>query len=409
MGKGNQIVPGSIDEKWVGPVHNALLQMGRSDVLHFASIGGWGQGASLVESSCGSSVCTGVAYAESFRQWNAQMKSAIPGFAGFAGIDWDLEGADDPESPDNSMTFGRYEVMLSMSQALQDDFLVSMVPGQSSFNCRESGFDTSLLHPAESNPNFRYAGKNAYVALYAKCPECFDLVMVQIYETYSLAGFDLYWNGDSGNVGKAGWPRAGSADDQKLIVSNNMKCLVDGWKVDFNGFWDLQMEHISVPTSKVVIGLITPCVAGNMTSPPFKVPFFSGASSSSAWCEGVSQNVDRVRGFAYWSMLKRDGCAIDEVSWLGELAQGMGACQHIQTSTLQLHDPMCHVGTTDVTFTCNATETCCGDKTLTPHCIDATANTCCVQGGIAIACGLGQTCGKNKAGQPACLNAVIHV
>merc|ERR1739845_257668 len=107
--------------------------------------------------------------------------------------------------------------MLSMSQALRDDFLISMVPGQSSFNCRESDFDTSLLFPAESNPSFLYAAKNAYAVLYAKCPDCFDLVMVQIYETYSLAGFDLYWGGDEANVGQDGWPRDGSADDEKRI------------------------------------------------------------------------------------------------------------------------------------------------------------------------------------------------
>jgi len=90
----------------------------------------------------------------------------------------------------------------------------------------------------------------------------------------------------------------------------------------------------------------------------------------------------------------------------GKNAAGQPQCL---SAALAVDEATCHVGTTDVTFSCNSTETCCGDKSLTPHCIDATANTCCVQGGIAIACGLGQTCGKNAAGQPQCLSAALAV
>lgn len=261
------------------------------------------------------------------------MKAAIPGFAGFAGIDWDLEGNDDPNSSNNHFTLDTYKIMLSMSQELRGDFLVSLVPGQSSFNCLDPGFDTSLLFPAEANPDFKYAAKNAYAVLYAKCPDCFDLVMVQIYETYSPAGFHLNWNGDVSNVGQSGWPRAATEDAMKQVVSDNMRCLVDGWEVDFSGFWGLQKEVVSVPSQKVVIGLATPCIAGAFTSPQFKVPYFSGTPAASAWCDGTKAG-ERVRGFAYWSMLPGDGCSADELAWVGDLANGMTTCAAVSQKYL---------------------------------------------------------------------------
>merc|ERR1711957_196609 len=268
--------------------------------------------------SCASGPCSGTAYASSFRRFNAGMKAAVPGFPGFAGIDWDLEGNDAPTSSNNNFSLETYQVMLDMSKELKSEFIISMVPAQSYFDCRSSSFDTSLLHAATSTPSFLYQGANSYTILYAKCPECFDLVMVQLYEGYSLAGFDLFWAGDASHVDQQGWPRYGTEEDMSNVIRSNMKCLVDGWTVDFNGYWDMTSQHVSVPASKVVIGLGSPGWTGTNSHPAFKNPFFSGDASGKAWCD------QRVRGFAYWS-IHGDGGG-DDGSWIGELSSTMQSC-----------------------------------------------------------------------------------
>merc|ERR1719469_1069253 len=110
--------------------------------------------------------------------------------------------------------------MIGISKELRKDgYLVSMVPPQSYFDCTTAGFDSSLRHLSDQGPSdWFYAGMNAYAVIYAKCPECFDLVMVQYYEGYAIAGYDLYWNGTKANVGAEGWPRNGTADMQRSII-----------------------------------------------------------------------------------------------------------------------------------------------------------------------------------------------
>merc|ERR1712086_1117527 len=100
----------------------------------------------------------------------------------------DIEGVDNATSPSNHFDLATLEIMLSMSQALKEDFLISMVPPQSYFDCKQNGFDLSLRHASEQDPIFLYAGLNVYTALYAKCPDSFDIVMVQLYESFSPAG-----------------------------------------------------------------------------------------------------------------------------------------------------------------------------------------------------------------------------
>jgi len=315
--KGNQLVGGLTPES-VGPTFQALAQMGRSDVLHFVSFGGWGPDHSLA-GTCGSSPCSGEAYAAAFRVWNDNFTSHIPGFPGFAGIDWDIEGTDTLDSPSNEFSMEAYEVMLNMTKALNDDFLVSMVPPQSYFNCQTSGFDSTLRHASESMPNFTYAGLNAYTALFAKCPSCFDMVMVQLYESYSTAGFDLYWDGNASNVGKSGFPREGSTENMQSVIKQNLECLSDGFNVDFNGFWGLENQKVVVPASQVVIALANGWAVPE--APHFKAAYFAGGPSGDAWCS--QESTARARGFVYWDI---GDYSLHNVSLVKDLAAAMGSC-----------------------------------------------------------------------------------
>lgn len=317
----NKVVKG-VTSEYVNSVLQALPAESLGGLSHFASIGGWSV-AHNIAGTCGDNACSGLEYAKSFRAYNEEMKANVSGFPGFAGIDWDYEGTDNKASPTNDFSMEVYELMLNMTQELHDDFLASLVPPQSYFNCQDPGFNSSLLFPAESNPSFGYAGKNAYAVLYAKCPDCFDLVMVQLYEGYSLAGFDLYWDGNASNVGEPGFPREGTQDDMQRIVSQNMQCLVSGWEVAFNGYWGVESQKVTVPASKVVMGV------GNGWAGPYKFPFFSGTACGAAWCDGVTSanGAEHVRGFAYWDIRDDDNTS----SFVDEIHTAMTSCQGLLT------------------------------------------------------------------------------
>lgn len=290
----NNSVTSSLNTTVIHDAHQALQRDG-IHVVHMASTGGWNEGHTI--SVCSPGPCSGASYAESFRAWNEEMTARVGGgWPGFAGLDWDIEGVDDWSSPSNEFTAQTLGLMLDTATSLRSDFLISLVPAQSYFNCLTSGFDLSLRHPAKSKPDFRYAALNAYAALYAKSPDTFDLVMVQLYEGYSDAGFDLYWHGDVGNVGKPGWPRNGTKQAMTDIIESNVRCLSDGsWTVDFAGFWGLPNRTvISLPPDKVVMGL------GNAWTlrSNFKFPYFDPAAAA----RGRAGS----RGFMYWVISEED-------------------------------------------------------------------------------------------------------
>lgn len=316
----NEVVPEFSNEYVSGVIRG--LPSG-TELLHFISIGGWNR-EHTISGTCGAVACSGTEYAKSFRAFNEGLKANVSGFPGFAGIDWDYEGANDASSPANVFTLDVYELMLSTSQELKNDFLISMVPPQSYFNCKNTGFNTVLSNPAESNPSFLYAGSNAYTVLYAKCPDCFDLVMIQVYEGYSPAGFDLYWDGNATNVGQPGWPRNGTQEDMQRIILQNMQCLVQGWEVAFNGFWGVENQTVTVPASKVVMGLGNNWVLSD-ENPHDKFPFFSGTACGAAWCSGTVSaqgQEERVRGFVYWDVGNDD----DTASLVGDLQTSTSSC-----------------------------------------------------------------------------------
>jgi len=176
----------------------------------------------------------------------------------------------------------------------------------------------SLENPATSTPGFHYHAKNIYALLYAKCPQCFDLVMVQIYEGWSRAGFDLYWAGKTSNIGAEGWPRNGTEEAMMDVVLENMRCLVEGFDVDFGDFMGVGRKHIALPAEKVVIGL----GSWSGIKDSFKVPYFSGSAAGMAWCKGLTGTKARIRGFAYWTI----SSDMPNSSYAGDLNAAMTSC-----------------------------------------------------------------------------------
>jgi hypothetical protein len=107
-------------------------------------------------------------------------------------------------------------LVVCVSRTLVAGYVVSLVPAQSYFDVTTAAFDLSLLHAYQDfHPEFHYRGMNAYAALVAKfgttstseffssssslskysggsAPSSttvatFDMIMVQLYETFSRA------------------------------------------------------------------------------------------------------------------------------------------------------------------------------------------------------------------------------
>eukprot|EP00037_Helgoeca_nana_P015600 m.146195 g.146195 ORF g.146195 m.146195 type:complete len:375 (+) comp23094_c0_seq5:16-1140(+) len=169
----------------------AELRRKQLPTAHILSIGGWN--APHVDTTL-----HGAEWWALFEKWNRETV-ARDGFAGFDGFDWDLEGNDAVASQWNHFSIAGLTAVGEMSQAAKDaGYIVTMVPPESYLDPTTSAFDLSLLHAyPEWHPEFKYHGHNCYAALLAKWGttkdghRTFDLVDIQLYETYAHAAFQL--------------------------------------------------------------------------------------------------------------------------------------------------------------------------------------------------------------------------
>ena len=161
---------------------------------HMISVGGW-------NSAHPNTSFNGSVWFDVFHSWNTQVvANASLGFAGFDGIDWDLEGNDSPTSPTNNMTLECLDLVGTMSVAAKRaGYLVSLAPCQSYLDVTTPAFDLSLQHNDPSyHPKFFYHGHNAYAYLLAKydfpptsTTATFDLVGLQVHKAHPAHAFAL--------------------------------------------------------------------------------------------------------------------------------------------------------------------------------------------------------------------------
>ena len=152
-----------------------------------------------------------------WKKWNEQ-EIARPdeGFLGFDGFDWDIEGNDDVSSKYNTFDVKTLDWMGRISQlAKQDGYIVSMAPCESYLDPTSHSFDRSLTKTHSEwqpiVPHFTYHGKNAYAYIVSRYGftkiedqgsegvhvhyvHTFDMIMIQLYESYSHANFELTLN-----------------------------------------------------------------------------------------------------------------------------------------------------------------------------------------------------------------------
>lgn len=245
---GDRVKSSGFTANQISATMTGLANLHQADrVLHFVRVGGFGNPHGI--SDC--TECSGVYYARAFRRWNDDMKKAVEGFPGFAGIDWSYQGG-----ASSQFSTQTAELVLNVSGELVDEFIMMMSPPQSYFDCASGNFSRSLNLPALTASSWRHHGRNVYAAMYAKCPNCFDIVAVDVSERHSRAGYDLYWHGDSGNVGKEGWPVNATGYAMRTLIKKHVQCVTSGWDVKVKGFLGLNDSvKVVVPHEKLMIGL----------------------------------------------------------------------------------------------------------------------------------------------------------
>jgi len=200
-------------------VHANLTAAGIPDVTHMITYGGWnsprwprgGGGAGQ--------------WFEAWETWNRDTTRRLSaagadGFAGFDGLDWDMEGNDDAASDRNDLDVASLDLFGSLSVAMKHGgYLTTMVPPESYLDPTDDRFDTRLnltYHGEFTGIDFPHHGRNCFAYLLAKYGHTelegdeaagggggggglvgggvtlvtvpvFDLVTVQLYESYTHA------------------------------------------------------------------------------------------------------------------------------------------------------------------------------------------------------------------------------
>jgi len=170
----------SINTTCIAAVAQELTRRGLP-TSHLISIGGW-------DAPHPDTSYTAKEWWAFFKDWNeGYVANPELGFDGFAGIDWDVEGVNNLTSAYNEISLECFQLMGEMSHlAKGDGYLVTVVPAQSYLNPSVPQVDLSLRHSSPCAADFHYAGSNGYTALLAKYgSDTFDLVSVQLYETWS--------------------------------------------------------------------------------------------------------------------------------------------------------------------------------------------------------------------------------
>jgi hypothetical protein len=280
-----------------------LRQTGFHDVLHFVSVGGWN----------GPHLDPKVSAREWYRIFNEEVGDI------FDGIDWDLEGNDQMESPYNEFTLEvlnkmgeisrmakkgklvcravehhrthtKYKPWFFFPLSIIDGFFTSIAPPQSYLDINNGHF-SRFVNLTDNTRNwhadFSYFGANVYAYILHKYGHWIDLISIQFYESYSKAGEAIY--------------RFGLNPSEYLVsyidelVQNQFT-----WFVNFteDAEIDLIEGRVSLPLAKLVFGFANGWAT---TSSNDKAVFFCRRQIEIAWKSLEIQNT-LPRGFMFWTI-----------------------------------------------------------------------------------------------------------
>ena len=225
---------------------------------------------------------TGAEFYAQWKAWNTNTVAAagLPG--GFDGVDWDLEGNDDPTSAWNTLGAATLDIVGQFSElAKTDGYLVTLVPCESYMDVSTPRFDASLTWPyPEWYPAFRFHGHNPYAYLWSRYPGAFDAVTIQLYESFSHANYNITVEGTRPAAYLQAWATA----------------LAAGWWVGFGSDtgagWPSQ--RVAVPPEKLIVGLANGWAGGFHPKSVLIMPEEVGA----AWAALGAGS--QFRGAAFW-------------------------------------------------------------------------------------------------------------
>eukprot|EP00929_Paragymnodinium_shiwhaense_P038651 TRINITY_DN20402_c0_g1_i1.p1 TRINITY_DN20402_c0_g1~~TRINITY_DN20402_c0_g1_i1.p1 ORF type:complete len:367 (+),score=8.59 TRINITY_DN20402_c0_g1_i1:66-1166(+) len=257
----------------VADARAALRDRGKQ-VAHLISVGGW-------DAPHPNTSFSPKAWASAWHQWN----EALP--EPFDGLDWDLEGNDKASAPENTFTPDVMNLVLEMSILLKRlGYLLSLVPAQSYLDVTSSEFNLSLRNSyPDYHPEFHYHGMNCYAYFLAAAPaDTFDIVTIQLYETWSRASQALH-----------------SGVDPSAYLQTWWAAVSSGWTVDFGNNPDLRIRGkytVRVDSSQLVAGL---SFGNEVGSSVVFLPDVAGR----AYLATPQHN--RPRGFGFWNIAEDYG------------------------------------------------------------------------------------------------------
>lgn len=224
---------------------------------------------------------------EYFNDWNRNIISTVD-FNGFDGIDWDIEGNDNINSPNNVFTIETLNWMGKFTELLHNNnYIVSMAPAESYLDPSTSEFSLSLLHDypeyADFQPDFKYHGRNVYAYLLSKYNNCFDFITIQLYEGYSHALYNLFY---TKNI---------SVSEYLHNLITNIK---NGWMINYSSVPELMLESqpVSIEPRRIVIGLAN----GWAGDGKFLLIYPEDLKKAYFY---MKENDIIIRGFAFWNIL----------------------------------------------------------------------------------------------------------
>ncbi len=285
------------------------------NATHVVTVGGWDAPHPV----------TGFSPAAMYAAW-ASWNEAVVGAHGFTfdGIDWDMEGFDDPANPDNSFTVACLDLVGQFSLLAQaDGYILSLVPPESYLDPTTSLYDRSLLwaYP-EWHPEFKYHGHNAYALLLAKYATTalpgnetvptFDLVAVQFYESWSHADYNL--------------TAAPVVQSIAQYLSAWVPRIVNGWFVDFASDPPSQQasQVVRVPASSLILGLANGWAGGP------KCVLMMPDDLAAAW-RALGELGCTPRGAMFWAISEEGIVPINQTAPLF-FARGLNGFLHTRES-----------------------------------------------------------------------------
>lgn len=296
-------ITGGPDVECVAKVRGAIEQLGLP-TSHLITIGGW-------DAPHPDTSFSGEQWFDVWNEWNNRLP--VP----FDGFDWDLEGNDDVSSRDNEFTPQCLQLVIDMSVAAKTaGLLATLAPPQSYFDVTTQEFNRFLNNSdPQWHPEFHYMGRNSYAYLLAAAPAgTFDLVEVQLYETFSPALRSL----DMGMPG-----------DEYLRLWS--KALLAGWKIN--------VTDPMLPLKGLVPVHLEP---SRFIAALSFAPGSSAGRSAFFWPDQVQrayQEADpskRPRGYAFWN-IAMDGSKVNDTSQKVHFARSLNSFLHVRPT--EAEDP----------------------------------------------------------------------